>query len=84
MHYLPTHPAAHWPSRAKAPQVEDFEEAERALRRHGVEYTRFVLPGGWVGGARLIGGAPVLIRTARRPGWQHEHANCSNNSDWEN
>lgn len=49
MHYLPTHPAAHWPSRAKAPQVEDFEEAERALRRHGVEYTRFVLPGGWVG-----------------------------------
>lgn len=29
-------------------QVEDFEEAERTLRRHGVEYARFVLPGGWV------------------------------------
>ncbi|PRW20252.1 lactoylglutathione lyase [Chlorella sorokiniana] len=25
-------------------EVEDFEQAEQALRRHGVEYSRFVLP----------------------------------------
>jgi hypothetical protein len=29
-------------------EVEDFEEAEAALRRHGVEYSRHVLPGGCV------------------------------------
>lgn len=32
-----------WPPQT---QVEDFEAAERALRRHGVEYSRFLLPGG--------------------------------------
>jgi hypothetical protein len=26
-------------------QVEDFDEAERMLQRHGVEYSRHVLPG---------------------------------------
>ena len=29
-------------------EVEDFEEAEATLRRHGVEYSRHVLPGACV------------------------------------
>lgn len=30
---------------ARPPQVDDFDEAEAMLRRHGVEYSRHVLPG---------------------------------------
>lgn len=33
------------PPSQQALEVEEFEEAERALRRHGVEYSRHVLPG---------------------------------------
>lgn len=50
-------------------QVEDFEEAERTLRRHGVEYSRFVLPGRWVDGAVLFVGSCVREAwVVRQPG----------------
>lgn len=45
--------------------MEDFEEAERLLRRHGVEYSRHVLPGD-------VNSTRPLVGLGEAEGWRRK------------